>query len=97
MSILIKNGRILTASDDYQADLYIKGETIHSIGKNLNVKADREIDATGMVVMPGGIDPHVHLDMPFMGTFSSDSYETGTLAAMHGGTTMVIDFVLQTK
>lgn len=56
-----------------------------------------EIDASGKLIFPGGIDPHVHLDMPFMGTFSSDNYETGTLAALHGGTTMVIDFILQTQ
>ncbi|MEZ4952274.1 MAG: dihydropyrimidinase [Saprospiraceae bacterium] len=97
MSLLIKGGRIITASDDYQADLYIKGEKIHSIGKNLDVKAKHTIDADGLIIFPGGIDPHVHLDMPFMGTFSSDNYETGTLAALHGGTTMVIDFVLQTQ
>ncbi len=97
MSILIKNGQIITASEDYKADIYIEGETIHSIGKNLAVQADQIIDAAGKIVFPGGIDPHVHLDMPFMGTFSSDSYETGTLAALHGGTTMVIDFVLQTQ
>ncbi|HXC06452.1 MAG TPA: dihydropyrimidinase, partial [Bacteroidia bacterium] len=78
MSLLIKNGRIVTASDDYIADIYIEGEQIHSIGKNLGVKADRVLDATGMLVFPGGIDPHVHLDMPFMGTYSSDNYETGT-------------------
>lgn len=95
MSILIRNGRVITASDDYQADLYIEGETIQAIGKNLAVKADREIDASGMLVFPGGIDPHVHLDMPFMGTYSSDNYETGTRAALFGGTTMVIDFILQ--
>ena len=97
MSILIKNGHIVTASDSYHADIYIEGETIHSIGANLDVSADRVIDASGMLVMPGGIDPHVHLDMPFMGTFSSDDYSSGTLAALHGGTTMVIDFVLQTQ
>ncbi len=97
MSILIKGGRIITASDDYQADIYIKGETIHSIGKGLDVKARRTIDANGMIVLPGGIDPHVHLAMPFMGTYSSDDYSTGTLAALHGGTTMVIDFILQTQ
>lgn len=97
MSILIKNGRILTASEDYVADVYIEGETIHSIGTNLDVQAVQTIDASGKVVFPGGIDPHVHLDMPFMGTFSSDNYETGTLAALHGGTTMVIDFILQTQ
>ncbi len=95
MSLLIKNGRIITAADDYVADIFIEGETIKSIGKNLAVNADETIDASGMLVFPGGIDPHVHLEMPFMGTFSSDTYETGTRAALHGGTTTVIDFILQ--
>ena len=94
MSILIKNGNIITATDNYVADIFIEGETISAIGKNLQIKADKEIDATGKFVMPGGIDPHVHLDMPFMGTYSSDNYETGTRAALYGGTTMVIDFIL---
>ena len=97
MSILIKNGRIITADADYTADIFIEGETISTIGKNLTIQADTVIDAAGKLVMPGGIDPHVHLDMPFMGTYSSDSYETGTRAALYGGTTMVIDFVLQTQ
>lgn len=97
MSVLIKNGRVITASEDYEADIFIEGEKITSIGNNLNVKADEEIEAKGKLIFPGGIDPHVHLDMPFMGTFSSDNYETGTLAALHGGTTMVIDFILQTQ
>ena len=97
MSVLIKNGRIITATDDYVADIYIEGETISSIGKNLNVQAETVIDASGKLVMPGGIDPHVHLDMPFMGTYSSDNYETGTRAALFGGTTTVIDFILQTQ
>ena len=95
MSVLIKNGRIITATDDYTADIYIEGETVSAIGKNLPIKSERVIDASGKLVMPGGIDPHVHLDMPFMGTFSSDNYETGTRAALFGGTTMVIDFILQ--
>ena len=95
MSILIKNGRIITASADYTADVFIEGEKISHIGENLNMKADEVIDASGKLVIPGGIDPHVHLDMPFMGTYSSDNYETGTLAALHGGTTTVIDFILQ--
>ena len=95
MSILIKNGRIVTAADDYVADIFIEGETISVIGKNLSVQADTVIDASGKLVFPGGIDPHVHLAMPFMGTFSSDTHETGTRAALHGGTTTVIDFVLQ--
>ena len=97
MSILIKNGRVITATDDYTADIYIIGETIQLIGKDLNIPADRVIDASGALVMPGGIDPHVHLDMPFMGTYSSDNYETGTRAALFGGTTTVIDFILQTQ
>ena len=97
MSILIKNARVITASDDYQADIFIKGERIEAIGNNLDVQAGQTIDAADKVVFPGGIDPHVHLDMPFMGTYSSDSYETGTRAALHGGTTMVIDFILQTQ
>jgi dihydropyrimidinase len=95
MSILIKNGNIVTATDNYVADIFIEGETIKIIGKNLSVTTDKTIDATGKLIFPGGIDPHVHLDMPFMGTYSSDNYETGTRAALYGGTTMVIDFILQ--
>ena len=95
MSLLIKNGRIITATDDYVADIYVEGEKVHTIGLNLNNNADNIIDASGLLVFPGGIDPHVHLDMPFMGTYSSDNYETGTRAALFGGTTMVIDFILQ--
>ncbi|OQP62405.1 dihydropyrimidinase [Niastella vici] len=95
MSLLIKNGRVVTADADFTADIFVVDETIQMIGRNLNVQADTEIDATGKLVFPGGIDPHVHLDMPFMGTFSSDNYETGTRAALFGGTTMVIDFILQ--
>lgn len=95
MSVLIRNGRIITATDDYIADIFIEGDVINTIGVNLTVKADKTIDAAGKLVFPGGIDPHVHLDMPFMGTYSSDNYETGTRAALFGGTTMVIDFVLQ--
>ena len=97
MSILIKNGRIATASEDFIGDLYIEGEKIAAIGKDLKMDAGKTIDASSMIVFPGGIDPHVHLDMPFMGTYSSDNYETGTRAALHGGTTMVIDFILQTQ
>jgi dihydropyrimidinase len=97
MSVLIKNGRVVTATSDSIADIFIEGEVIKAIGENLAVEADTVIDATGKMVFPGGIDPHVHLAMPFMGTFSSDDYETGTRAALFGGTTMVIDFVLQTQ
>jgi len=95
MSILIKNGHVVTAAEDFIADVFIEGETISAIGKNLQMKADKVIDATGKYIFPGGIDPHVHLDMPFMGTYSSDDYETGTRAALFGGTTSVIEFILQ--
>ncbi len=97
MSILIKNGRVFTAADDFVADIFIEGETVSAIGKNLNVNADQEIDAAGKYVIPGGIDPHVHLDLPFMGTFSSDNFETGTKAALYGGTTSIVDFAIQTQ
>jgi dihydropyrimidinase len=95
MSILIKNGRVVTATDDFIADIFIENEKVVAIGKDLKNVADTIIDATDRLVMPGGIDPHVHLEMPFMGTYSSDTYETGTRAALYGGTTTVIDFVLQ--
>ena len=97
MSILITNGNIVTATDNYTADIFVEGETISIIGKNLSMFADTTIDATGLLIFPGAIDPHVHLEMPFMGTFSSDNYETGTRAALHGGTTTVIDFILQSQ
>jgi dihydropyrimidinase len=97
MSLLIKNGTVVTAADFHRADVLIEGEHVKAIGHDLSAEGAEVIDAKGMFVLPGGIDPHVHLDMPFMGTFSSDNYETGTLAALHGGTTTVIDFILQTQ
>ncbi|MFT3786326.1 MAG: dihydropyrimidinase [Tepidisphaeraceae bacterium] len=97
MTTLIKNGRIVTASDDYLADVFIDGETISLIGKDLKVQADKVIDATGKLVIPGAIDPHVHMELPFGGTVSSDSFETGTRAAAWGGTTTIIDFAIQYK
>src|SRR4051812_11478724 len=97
MRSLIRNGHIITASDDYVSDIYIDGETIRAIGTHLDLPADNEVDATGLLVFPGAIDPHVHLEMPFMGTFSSDNYESGTRAALYGGTTTVIDFILQSQ
>ena len=97
MSILIKNGKIITASDNYVADIFIETDKITAIGKNLSIKADVVIDAHNKLILPGGIDPHVHLDMPFMGISSSDNFETGTRAALFGGTTTVIDFANQKK
>src|SRR5688500_18377128 len=97
MTTLIKNGRIITASDDYVADVFIDGETVTTIGKSLDVRADKTIDATGRLVIPGAIDPHVHMELPFGGTVSSDTFETGTRAAAVGGTTTIIDFAIQYK
>src|ERR1700749_2892412 len=95
MNILIKNGRVITATDDFIGDVFIDDETIHAIGTNLPNKADRTIDATGKLVIPGGIDPHVHMQLPFGGTVSSDDFKSGTIAAAFGGTTTIIDFAIQ--
>ena len=92
MSTVIKNGTIVTADLTYKADVLIEGGRIAAIGENLS--GDTELDATGCYVMPGGIDPHTHLEMPFMGTYSADDFESGTRAALAGGTTMVVDFAL---
>jgi dihydropyrimidinase len=97
MSLLIKNGRVITAVDDYFADVFIDGETVTMIGKDLNVQADRVVDAKGKYVIPGGIDPHTHFDMPFGGTNSADDFESGTRAAAFGGTTTIVDFAIQSK
>lgn len=97
MSVLITHGRVVTASETYEADVYIEGEQVVAIGKNLPYQADWVINAAGKLLFPGGIDPHVHLSLPFMGTYSSDDYTTGTRAALFGGTTTVIDFIIQTQ
>ncbi|MEM9851843.1 MAG: amidohydrolase family protein, partial [Pseudomonadota bacterium] len=89
---IIKNGTVVTADLSYSADVAVENGVITEIGPNL--KGDTELNATGCYVMPGGIDPHVHLEMPFMGTYSSDDFESGTRAALAGGTTMVVDFCL---
>jgi dihydropyrimidinase len=97
MKTLIRNGRIITAQDDYHADVLIEQESIAAIGRNLTVDAEAVFDASGLLVLPGGVDVHTHLDMPFGGTISSDDFETGTRAAAFGGTTTLIDFAMQTK
>ena len=97
MSILIKNGHIVTAVDDYVADILVDGDVIRTIGTDLTADADRTIDAAGKYVIPGGIDPHTHLDFPFGGTVSSDDFRTGTIAAAAGGTTSIIDFAVQQR
>ncbi|MBM4167334.1 MAG: dihydropyrimidinase [Ignavibacteria bacterium] len=97
MSTLIKNGRIITAEQDYTADIFIEKENISTIGNDLKIVADKIIDAKGKYVIPGGIDVHTHMDMPFGGTVSSDDFETGTRAAAFGGTTSLVDFAIQAK
>ncbi|MHA1158130.1 MAG: dihydropyrimidinase [Alphaproteobacteria bacterium] len=92
MATLIKGGTIVTADLTHQADVLIDGGVITAIGTDLS--GDKVLDASGCYVMPGGIDPHTHLEMPFMGTHSTDDFSSGTRAALSGGTTMVVDFVL---
>jgi dihydropyrimidinase len=95
MSTLVKNGTIITSSDRYEADIYIDKGVITLIGQGISLGADNIVDASGMFVIPGGIDVHTHLDMPFGGTQSADDFETGTIAAAHGGTTTLVDFAIQ--
>jgi dihydropyrimidinase len=100
MRTLIANGTIVTADGSYQADVLVDGETIAQIGADLaaaGVTADETIDAKGKYVIPGGIDAHTHMELPFGGTFAKDTYETGTRAAAFGGTTSIVDFAVQTK
>ncbi|HXB59075.1 MAG TPA: amidohydrolase family protein, partial [Candidatus Acidoferrales bacterium] len=92
MSLLIKNGEIVTADKRYVADILCENETITRIGRGLKAPADAEvIDARGKYVFPGFIDPHVHIYLPFMGTFAKDTYETASKAALVGGTTTLIE------
>jgi len=98
MRTLIRNGHVVTAIDSYQADVLIDGETVAMIGRNLGRvvgSVDKTIDASGKLVIPGGIDPHTHLELPFGGAFSSDDFVTGTRAAAFGGTTTIVDFAVQ--
>lgn len=92
MSTVIRGGTIVTADLTYEADVRVEGGRIAAIGPGLT--GDTVLDATGAYVMPGGIDPHTHLEMPFMGTYSADDFDSGTRAALAGGTTMVVDFAL---
>jgi dihydropyrimidinase len=95
MSVLIKGGRIITAADDYVGDIYVEGERISLIGESLDVQAERVIDAAGKYVLPGCVDPHTHLDMPFGGTTTIDDVESRQTAAAFGGTTCHVDFIIQ--
>src|SRR5947209_5213318 len=95
MSVLIKGGRIVTAADDYVADVFVEDERISLIGLDLDTPADRVIDASGKYVLPGCVDPHTHLDMPFGGTVTIDDVESGQTSAAFGGTTCHVDFIIQ--
>lgn len=95
MAILIKNATLITASETYEADILIEGESISQIGKNLRHSDAQRFDATGKFITPGGVDPHTHFDLPMFGTVSSDDHYTGHKAAAFGGTTTVMDFVVQ--
>src|SRR5581483_9524001 len=95
MRTLIKGGTIVTAVDQYKGDVLIEDEKITVIGSALDIAADTVIDAAGKYVLPGGIDVHTHLDMPFGGTNSADDFQTGTIAAAFGGTTSIVDFAIQ--
>src|SRR3954464_2512156 len=95
MSVLIKGGRVVTAADDYVADVFIEDERVTLIGESLDNAADRVIDASGKYLLPGGVDPHTHLDMPFGGTTTIDDVESGQTAAAFGGTTTHVDFIIQ--
>jgi dihydropyrimidinase len=98
MSLLIRNGEIVTATERYVADILVENETISAIGQNLPAPAgDEVIDATGKFVFPGFIDPHTHIYLPFMGTYSKDTYTTGTRAALVGGTTTIFDMVCPSR
>jgi len=96
-TILIKNGTVVTATDSWRGDVFIEDEIIAQLGVAIDRPADRVIDADGRLVIPGGIDVHTHMDLPFGGTVSSDDFETGTIAAAHGGTTTIVDFAVQTR
>ncbi|MDQ3610856.1 MAG: amidohydrolase family protein, partial [Actinomycetota bacterium] len=95
MSLLVRGARVVTASDDYVADVFADGETITAIARDLPVEADVVLEGHGLLLLPGGVDPHVHLDFPFGATKTSDSVRTGTVAAALGGTTTVVNFAQQ--
>ena len=99
MGLLIKNGEIVTAADRYLADVYCDGGKVVAIGQNLEKRGakDETVDASGQFVLPGFIDPHVHMELPFMGTVSADDFESGTASGLAGGTTCIIDFVIPNR
>jgi len=97
MSVLFKGGTIVNATGRYVADVFADGDKIKAIGTDLDNPADEVVDAKGLYILPGAIDPHTHISMPFMGTYAQDDYQSGTIAAACGGVTCVVDFDLQQK
>src|SRR5215831_17938804 len=99
MGLVIKNGEVVTATDRYVADIVCDGGRIVEIGSNLEKRSasDTVIDASGQFVFPGFIDPHVHMELPFMGTVSADDFESGTASGVAGGTTCIIDFCIPAR
>ena len=95
MAVLIQGGTVVTAEGETRADILCDGDTIQAVGLDLEAPAGAEVlDASGCYVMPGGIDPHTHMELPFMGTVASEDFFSGTSAAAAGGTTSIIDFVI---
>ena len=95
MSIVIRGGTVVTAEHSFSADVYCENGKIVAVAENLEVPSSAEvIDATGQLIMPGGIDPHTHMQLPFMGTVASEDFYTGTAAGLAGGNTSIIDFVI---
>ena len=98
MALVIRNGTVVTSTDQFNADILCDGGTIKAVGKNLDVPAGTEVvDASGQYVFPGGIDAHTHMELPFMGTTASDDFFTGTAAGVAGGTTSIIDFIIPNR
>jgi dihydropyrimidinase len=95
MPLIIKSGTLITASDTFNADILIEGEKIVSVAEDLADSGSQVVDAAGKFVLPGGIDPHTHFDLPMFDTVSSDDHYSGHKAAAFGGTTTVMDFVPQ--
>src|ERR1700735_449549 len=97
MGILIQNGTVDTAQRTEKADVLVEGSTIRGVREAIDPKGHAVLDATGLLVLPGGVDAHTHMDMPFGGTVSADDFLTGTRAAAIGGTTTIVDFAIQAK
>src|SRR5882757_5457218 len=97
MGILIQNGTVVTADRVEKADVLMEGSTIREVRAHIDPEGHTIVDAAGLLVLPGGIDAHTHMDMPFGGTVSADDFLTGTRAAAIGGTTTIVDFAIQAK